>query len=467
MSKSVTGLIRPYQHEFHILSKLLDAVCIIGNLWLLCLIYDRFWDNQALAAILAVGLFHLFGEIDKVYRSWRSESLIQEFISVCAVWFAVVFVLLLLGYITKTTAQYSRIVTVTWFVITPLILCLWRSGVRLGLRFFRTRGYNTRTVAIAGASHIGLRVAETINQSPWMGLRLVGFFEDRAPLDKRTSWRGPIEGNFEALLNCARTRKIDVIYIALPLEAKNRIQQLLDKLSDTTISVYVVPEIFLLDLFHSRWVNLGTLPIISVFETPFYGLNGWLKRLQDMIFASVILFMITIPMILIAIGIKLSSPGPVLFKQKRYGLDGREIAVWKFRTMRVCENESTVPQATRSDPRVTRFGAFLRRTSLDELPQFINVLQGNMSIVGPRPHAIVHNETYRSLIKGYMLRHKVKPGITGWAQINGWRGETKTIDKMEQRVKHDLWYIHNWSLRLDLMIILLTMLRGFSGKHVY
>jgi putative colanic acid biosynthesis UDP-glucose lipid carrier transferase len=165
--------------------------------------------------------------------------------------------------------------------------------------------------------------------------------------------------------------------------------------------------------------------------------------------------------------VKVSSPGPVLFKQRRYGIDGKEISVWKFRTMRVCEDGDHVPQATKKDPRITPLGSFLRRTSLDELPQFVNVLMGRMSIVGPRPHAVAHNELYRGQVKGYMLRHKVRPGITGWAQINGWRGETDTLDKMVNRIEHDLWYIRNWSLWLDLKIIVLTAVRGLTGMNAY
>jgi len=186
-----------------------------------------------------------------------------------------------------------------------------------------------------------------------------------------------------------------------------------------------------------------------------------LKRFQDILLTTIILVIILLPMIAIAIAIKVTSGGPVLFKQRRYGIDGQEINVWKFRTMRVMENDGEIKQAKKNDPRVTKLGLFLRQTSLDELPQFFNVLQGSMSIVGPRPHAVSHNEQYRQLIKGYMHRHAVKPGITGWAQINGWRGETDTLGKMEKRIEYDLWYIRHWSLWLDLRIILLTIIRGF------
>jgi putative colanic acid biosynthesis UDP-glucose lipid carrier transferase len=372
-----------------------------------------------------------------------------------------------LGYASKTTDEYSRLSIGIWFLAAPLALFSWRVGARLLLFNLRSRGYNSRVVAIAGASQSALQIAEEINQSSWMGLRLAGYFDDRKPVENRVIVLDTIEGNFDQLIEMARNRRIDVIYIALPLKAAERIQQLIDRLADTTVSVYVVPEVFWTEVLRGRWINLGNLPTVSVFETPFYGLNGWLKRVEDIMLASVILLLISMPMLVIALGVRLSSPGPIFFKQKRYGLDGRNIEVWKFRSLRVCEDGGKVVQVSRDDKRVTAFGAFLRRTSLDELPQFINVIQGSMSIGGPRPHAVVHNEHYRSLIKGYMLRHKVKPGITGWAQINGWRGETETLNKMEQRIKHDIWYIHNWSFWLDLKIIALTMFKGFLSKNAY
>jgi putative colanic acid biosynthesis UDP-glucose lipid carrier transferase len=199
------------------------------------------------------------------------------------------------------------------------------------------------------------------------------------------------------------------------------------------------------------------MPVVSIFESPFQGLSGWVKRLEDIALSIVILSLIAVPMLFIALAVKVTSKGPVFFVQRRYGLGGRPISVLKFRTMRVAEDGGTIKQAQRNDPRVTPLGAFLRRTSLDELPQFLNVLAGSMSVVGPRPHAVAHNELYRSQIHGYMLRHKVKPGITGWAQVNGWRGETDTVEKMQRRIEHDLYYINNWSFLWDMKIIFLTL----------
>ena len=239
--------------------------------------------------------------------------------------------------------------------------------------------------------------------------------------------------------------------------AQPRILNLLDDLRDSTASVYFVPDMFLFDLINARFDRISGVPVVSIRDTPYFGVRALVKRLSDILLSSIILIPILPVMALIAIGVKLSSRGPVLFKQRRYGLDGEEIKVFKFRSMTVTEDGDRVIQAKKNDQRVTRFGAFLRKTSLDELPQFLNVLQGRMSIVGPRPHAVSHNEMYRKVITGYMIRHKVKPGITGWAQVNGLRGETETLEKMTARVEYDLEYIRNWSLALDLWIILRTV----------
>src|SRR5262245_48317643 len=241
------------------------------------------------------------------------------------------------------------------------------------------------------------------------------------------------------------------------MASQPRILALLDALRDTTASIYFVPDIFITELIQGRMDAVLGLPIVAVCETPFTGFDGLVKRTSDVVLALLILALVSPLLLAVAIGVKMSSPGPVIFRQRRYGLDGKEIIVYKFRTMTVAEDGETVRQASKGDVRVTAFGAFLRKNSLDELPQFVNVLEGRMSIVGPRPHAVAHNEMYRKLIKGYMLRHKVKPGITGWAQVNGLRGETDTVEKMRERIDFDLDYLRNWSLRLDLYIIAKTV----------
>jgi len=252
------------------------------------------------------------------------------------------------------------------------------------------------------------------------------------------------------------------------MRSEKKMREVFDQLQDTTASLYLIPDLFVFELLGARQQDIAGLPAFALCETPLTGPFGGIKRVEDIVLASVILFFIWPIMLGIALAIRITSKGPVIFKQHRYGLNGERIKVYKFRSMTVSDNDDTViEQASRYDIRVTRLGLFLRRTSLDELPQFINVLQGRMSVVGPRPHAVAHNEQYRKLIKGYMWRHKMKPGITGWAQINGWRGETDTLDKMKKRVEFDLEYIRRWSVWLDLKIVFLTVFKGFVDKNAY
>jgi putative colanic acid biosynthesis UDP-glucose lipid carrier transferase len=300
-----------------------------------------------------------------------------------------------------------------------------------------------------------------------LGTRLAGYFDDRGARRLQDLPAAENLGELAQVAEYARAQRVDVIYIALPMASQPRILRLLEDLRDTTASIYFVPDIFVSDLIQARVDSIGGIPVVAICESPFYGFNGFVKRASDLIFGTAILLLASPLMLAIAIGVKLSSPGPILFKQRRYGLDGRKIVVYKFRSMTVAEDGDVVRQATRNDSRVTRFGAFLRRTSLDELPQLINVLQGRMSVVGPRPHAVAHNEIYRKLIRGYMIRHKVRPGITGLAQVTGWRGETETVEKMKGRIEMDLAYLRSWSLLLDLEIMLKTLVVVLSRQNAY
>jgi putative colanic acid biosynthesis UDP-glucose lipid carrier transferase len=324
-----------------------------------------------------------------------------------------------------------------------------------------------RTAVIAGGNELGRRLAAQLRADPMLGVRFVGFFDDRDAGRLRDLPADENLGTLDGLADYARANRIELIYVALPMASQPRILKLLEDLRDTTASIYFVPDIFVSDLIQARVDFVGGLPVVAVCETPFYGFNGIVKKVGDYLLASLILLAISPLMLAIAIGVKLSSPGPVLFRQRRYGVDGRKIVVYKFRSMTVAEDGDVVRQATRNDSRITRFGAFLRRTSLDELPQFINVLQGRMSVVGPRPHAVAHNELYRKLIRGYMIRHKVRPGITGLAQVNGLRGETDTVEKMKLRIEYDLAYLRSWSLALDLMIVLKTVTVVLKRQNAY
>lgn len=470
MNSLVDGMVKTRQSKLVLFTRLTDLVIVGSCLWLILLVYDEpLTDRYELALVSGVGLFVFFAQFHDLYRSWRGAPLWQEGVRLWWVWVGVILGLLLFAYAAKTSAEYSRKVMLTWFLLTPAILTVWRIGLHLIVGSMRQQGINTKSVAIVGARDLGARLANICLGAPWMGFHVVGFYDDRAPAGSRPLASKPVKvvGNLDDLVAHSRSGSIDIIYITLPMRAEKRIQQLITRLSDTTVSVYMVPDFFMFDLMNANWTHIGELPAVSIHETPYYGVDSWIKRIEDIIIGSAILAVVAIPMIVIAAFIKGTSPGPVIFSQKRYGLMGQPIEVWKFRTMHVCDGDSEVKQATEDDPRVTRLGKFLRRTSLDELPQFINVLQGRMSIVGPRPHAVAHNEQYRKLISGYMLRHKVKPGITGWAQVNGWRGETETVDKMRARVEHDLAYIRNWSLWLDLKIIFATVFRGFTGRNAY
>ncbi len=456
------GLIRPHNAKLSFLHRLLDGGVIVVSLYACNLILGvPPTIYYGLAGTLAVLLFLLFAEIKGVYNSWRLDPIGREVNHVLIAWMLVGCFLVILAFLSKTSEIYSRRVILAWLVLAPALLALFRISMRFWLHALRKRGRNTRTVAFAGSSKLASRLMAQIEGAPWMGLQLAGVYDDQQHEDL------PMRGELSALVDDVRSGKIDYVYITLPSGAEKRTAQLVNDLADTTATVCVVPDLFVFDLLHARWSSIGGIPVVNVFESPFYGVDGWLKRAEDLVFGLLILMLALFPMLLIAIGVKLTSPGPVLFRQRRYGLNGEVIEVLKFRTMRVCEDGDSIPQATNGDPRITRFGAFLRRRSLDELPQFFNVLQGSMSIVGPRPHAVAHNEQYRQLIHGYMLRHKVKPGITGWAQVNGWRGETDTLDKMRRRIEFDLAYMRNWSLWLDIKIIFLTAFTGFSGKNAY
>ncbi len=339
-----------------------------------------------------------------------------------------------------------------------------RSLIRVGAGILRRLGYNTRRVAVVGSLPAGINLLKSFAEEPWMGFIVLGYYNSE-PLTSVSDIN--FCGNFDKLIIDARDGKIDRIYIAMNMQEEAKIKKIVQQLTDTTCSVLLIPDIFTFNILQARTEEINGVPVVPLFDTPLSGINMIFKRLEDIIVSTVILLLISPVLLIISVAVKFSSPGPVLFRQLRYGMDGKPIRVWKFRSMRVMENDENVVQATKNDIRVTKVGKFLRSTSLDELPQFFNVWCGQMSVVGPRPHAVAHNEQYRALIQGYMLRHKVKPGITGLAQINGWRGETDTLEKMEKRIEYDLLYIRGWSIWLDLKIIFLTVFKGFINKSAY
>ncbi|WP_185268615.1 undecaprenyl-phosphate glucose phosphotransferase [Halopseudomonas xiamenensis] len=471
MLNNQDGIIRSNEPILAVIQRWLD-ILVIGLALVLVILwrappYDaHHWINL----LIAMFGFYLLSDMSQLYGSWRGEHTFREHRRVAANWGAAFILMAAADYLWFHNGLLTDADKLYWFATTLVILSGYRIVLRQIMRTLRANGYNSRTVAIVGAGPLGQRLANNILGNPWMGLDLLGFYDDQvrgavALPDIQQPMQ--VKGNIQAVIEGARAGYIDKVYITLPMRSEDQIKALLDQLSDSTASVYLIPNVFIFDLLHARSESINGLPSISIFDSPMDGANRLVKRIEDVLLSLLILCLIAVPMLLIALAVRLSSPGPALFRQKRYGMDGRPIEVWKFRSMTVMENGAAVTQATRHDSRITPLGAFLRRTSLDELPQFINVLRGEMSIVGPRPHAIAHNEEYRKLITGYMLRHKVKPGITGWAQINGWRGETETLDKMEKRIEYDLNYIRRWSLWLDLKIVFLTIFKGFINKNAY
>ena len=367
-------------------------------------------------------------------------------------WLAVISILLLAGFAFKVTAQFSRLMMLTWFAVTPMAL-YGAHAARLRARWLVSNSDLAPSYLIIGANSVGF---ELYRRLPPKGF--LGFFDfrsaDRLP---DTIDPGYLLGHCKDVAEFARMHGVTAIYIALPLSNVPRIGEMVRELRDTTASIYFVPDVFAFDLVQGRLVEINGMPAISVCDTPFHGMDAVMKRATDLVLASLAMLLLAPLMVLIALAVKLTSAGPILFRQRRYGLNGEEIMIYKFRSMTVCEDGDVVNQATRQDRRVTPLGRILRATSLDELPQLLNVLEGKMSVVGPRPHAVAHNELYRKLINGYMIRHKVRPGITGLAQVNGLRGETETVEKMRERVRFDLDYLSHWSPWLDVKIIFKTL----------
>ena len=446
--------------------KLLDSMAIVLGLLILLVWYPESNSRSTLiVALVAIGIFNWSAELLGVYRNWRGIPFPREATCATIAWILTFISLGALGQFTAYSTEISGRGVILWFTMTPLLSLAFRAGYRYTTMWMIRRGIRTRKFAIAGMNELGEQLEERIGSSPDLGYEFVGYFDDRG--DKREDSTLECQGNIDTLVEKTQSGEVQVVFITIPMRAEDRIRSFISQLSDTTASVYIVPDLFVFQLLHSRWTEVQGLPVVSIFENPFYGIDGVLKRSFDFVLASALLIVSAIPMMLIAAMVKLTSRGPVFFRQSRYGLDGQEIKVWKFRSMTCCEDGAKVTQATANDKRVTFIGGILRKTSLDEIPQLFNVFMGNMSLVGPRPHANAHNEYYRKEIEGYMLRHKVKPGITGLAQVNGCRGETDTIDKMERRILFDHQYIRSWSIWLDLKILYQTLGVVFKQQNAY
>ena len=440
--------LRPIGRRAAAAPRLLDAAAVGLGLWAayaLRGLHDP--ERYALAGALAVLLYLLAGG-GAARRA--PETPAADIPAALGAWAAALAGLLAAAWMTKSTADYSRIAVGLWAILGTLGLAGWRLAAHLA------RGRrNAPPAAIAGTGPEAARFARFLLSAAGPRRRVEGFFAEGADAARAEGLPGPVLGDLDELAERAARREVATVFVALSPDSGRRAGELVAALAETPATVYVVPAPAAEELVHARWVSLHGTPLVSVFESPFEGVNGWIKRVEDLLLASAALALAAAPMLLIAGAVRLTSPGPAIFRQRRRGIDGREIVIYKFRTMTVREDGGDVRHAVPGDPRVTRVGAFLRRTSLDELPQFLNVLRGEMSVVGPRPHAVAIDERFRRLVPGYMLRHRVKPGITGWAQIHGLRG-AESVEHMRERIRHDLWYLGRWSLWLDLVIVART-----------
>jgi putative colanic acid biosynthesis UDP-glucose lipid carrier transferase len=443
------------------LEAVLEPLATVLSLWLLVWLIEG--DLSASWLIASIVAFALAFPGRSLLRSPPDRVVLSTLLA----WSWTAGLLLAMGFATGHIYDFSARIVLNWLWAAPAAQLLAHWGLRMAApHLMRLQGPPLRAVVV-GLNEQGCSLADRLVAASYAGIELVGIFDDRTP-DRQHGWeRHRLLGRVSDIATFVKANRVQLIYLSLPMASQPRIKNLLDSLKDTTASVYFVPDMFVTDLIQGRTDSVCGLPVISVCETPFRGPAGLLKRASDVVLASIILLLLSPFMLAIGLAVKLGSPGPVIFKQRRYGLDGQEILIYKFRSMTVTEDGSQIAQARKNDDRVTPLGAFLRKTSMDELPQFINVLQGRMSVVGPRPHAVAHNELYRPLIKSYMVRHKVKPGITGWAQVNGFRGETDSLEKMEARIRCDLDYLRNWSLRLDLYIIFKTIRLVFKDAAAY
>jgi putative colanic acid biosysnthesis UDP-glucose lipid carrier transferase len=444
------------------------AVIAVSSLYGLLGVFEvrpgPYFHSMALVvALLAITLLR----IPRTATSQLFGGNLTLVIAVGVRWLVVLAVLFALGYVSGFSLHYPRRVILTWAVLSPALIIGATLVLQELLRRMLCDPANARKAVVAGFTDSSLALARRLRGQNEFCISIAGFFDDRGRDRLKVNGEISMLGTLAEMPDFVRQNGIEVVFVALPIRPVSRVMELVDELRDSTASIYYLPDIHVFDLIQSRGEVLDGIPVISMCETPFHGHRAAAKRLIDLLLTIPLLLLISPLMLAIALAVRFSSPGPVVFRQRRYGLNGEEITVYKFRTMTVIEDGAVTEQARRGDARFTRIGRFLRRYSLDELPQLINVLQGRMSLVGPRPHTVAHNELYRKLIKGYMLRHKVLPGITGLAQVNGLRGETRELEQMEARVRYDLEYLRCWSLELDLEILARTAVRVLNDSKAF
>ncbi|HEY5809470.1 MAG TPA: undecaprenyl-phosphate glucose phosphotransferase [Povalibacter sp.] len=434
-----------------------------------CLI---FWGKPLYGPYILVGVLAFLGVADlldvvPLRITPASVMALRSLLDILLRWGVLVIFLWLLLKLSNLGHHFSRPVLMSWAIATPFFLWLGELGAQQLLLRRSTHPLETRKAVIIGANSLAQQLEQTLAGRPTLGIEVAGYFEDRSVPRLPSECLDRILGSLDDVAPYVTRHGIDIVYITLPMAPHPRVLELLSSLRDSTASIYFVPDLKVFELVQPRFDVVDGIPVIAVCESPYYGVRGIAKRMSDVAIAGTALLLLSPVLLLVALGVKRSSPGPVIYKQRRYGLDGKDITVYKFRSLNVVEDGATsYTQVGRDDARVTSFGAFIRKTSLDELPQLFNVLQGDMSIVGPRPHAIAVNEQYRRQIPGYMVRHKVKPGITGWAQVNGYRGGDD-LDSMTMRITYDIEYLRHWSLGLDLIIMLKTASMILNDRHAY
>jgi putative colanic acid biosynthesis UDP-glucose lipid carrier transferase len=455
----------PDRSTFVWIHRTIDLVLPILLLILITSLLNIPWhERYEVMGVIAGFLLMLTSQFTGLYESWRGRSIFQSAKLIMKAWLITWAILIILAFWYKDTSSYSRLAVTSWAIITMFSLVLYRIVIRSILIIFRQSGNNIKSVAIVGAGKVGQQLAKNINENPWLGYKVTAFYDDNLDLLNQKINHIPIIGIIEHLAKDTKNKKYDEIYICLPLWADSKIKQLLNELTDTTAIVKYVPDLFSFDLMHAKMQDIKGMPVFSVFDTPLSSKTSQLiKRIEDILLSTIILILISPIMFMVGLGVKVSSPGPIFYRQTRVGWNGENFDMLKFRSMPIDTEKNGVQWGSAKNKTNTKFGQFIRSTSLDELPQFLNVLKGDMSIVGPRPERDIFVEQFRKEIPRYMQKHMVKAGITGWAQINGWRGDTC----LEKRIEADLHYINNWSLWLDIRIIFLTIFKGFINKNAY
>jgi putative colanic acid biosynthesis UDP-glucose lipid carrier transferase len=443
------------------LKSLLYPLAASGSLGVaLLLCHEPFQHSYFLIAVIAFLATADFLDVAPLQYDFTRSATLSSLFSLATQWLVVIGFIWILLTLSDMQDRFEQRVLVTWAGITPLVLWLSQLGAQQVLRVMGPRAMTSRNAVIIGQNELGQVLAGELQRHASLRVNVLGFFDDQ-------QGDAPLLGDPSRLPQFILRNDVQIVYITWPMAREARILELLETLRDSTVSIYFVPDVSVANLIQARIDFVNGIPLVGVCESPFYGIRGLAKRACDIVLSSVMITVLAPVLVACALGVRRSGPGPIVFKQRRYGLDGKEITVYKFRSMTVTEDgDHTYTQVIRNDSRVTPFGAFIRKTSLDELPQLFNVLEGSMSLVGPRPHAVAVNEQYRRLISGYMVRHKVKPGITGWAQVNGFRGGDD-LESMKNRVAADLEYLRNWSLGLDIAILLKTVTLVWADRRAF